>query len=64
MKLREIEIVIDIDGTVTSEQIGWEGNTCHGAIDELIKQIGKKVDTKRNKDYFKEKKVRINQTSR
>jgi len=61
LREKEIEITIDTDGTVTSEQIGWDGKSCHGAIDDLIKALGKKAKTNRTRDFFKEEKVRINQ---
>ena len=61
VKQKEIEITIDVDGTTTAEQTGWQGTACHGAIDEILNQIGKKVETKRTRDYYKEEKVRINQ---
>ena len=58
---KEVEIVISPDGTIKADQIGWEGSSCHGAIDDLPKQIGRKIEVKKKQDFYKEQKVRIKQ---
>lgn len=58
-KEKEIEIIIENDGTISAEQLGWEGKGCHGAIDDLIKELGKEVKNKKTQEYYKEEKVRI-----
>ena len=61
---REIEIIIGEDGTVSIDQIGWQGKACDGAVDDLIKMLGKEVKSERKQDWYKEQKVRINQRHR
>ena len=58
---KEVEIVISPDGTITADQIGWEGSACHGAVDDLLKQLGKRTKTSRKQEFFKEQKVKIRQ---
>jgi len=55
----EVEIVIMEDGTIKADQIGWEGSSCHGAIDDLLKKIGKKIEVKKKQDFYREQKVKI-----
>ena len=59
MAEKEIEIVISNDGTVTVEQKGWKGKKCHGAVDDLLKMLGK-VATKKKKEYLHKEKTRDN----
>ena len=61
MQQKEIEITIKTDGTLDINQEGWEGKNCEGAIDDIIKLLGKEIKTTRNKDWFKQQKVKINQ---
>ena len=58
---KEIEIVIKKDGTFTIDQIGYEGKGCSGDVEDIIKQLGKKVKTKKKSEYLTEEKVKINQ---
>ena len=58
MQRKEVEIVINNDGTVEMDQKGWEGKSCDGAINDLVKALGKVTDKKKKKEYFK--KVKIN----
>ena len=52
-KKKELEIVIDTDGTLSIDQIGWEGKQCDGAIDDMLKSLGKVTDKKKKADYHK-----------
>ena len=61
LREKEIEITIDTDGTVTSEQIGWDGKSCHGAIDDLIKALGKEKVTKKKREWYKKVKIKQQQ---
>ncbi len=58
---KEIEIVVETDGTVKADQIGWEGKSCDNAIDDLLKTIGKNVKSTRKKEWFKNQKVKLEQ---
>jgi hypothetical protein len=56
-KKKELEIVIETDGTLSIDQIGWEGKACDGAIDDMLKSLGKVTDKKKKADYHKKVKV-------
>ena len=58
---KEIEIIINGDGTIEVDQLGWEGKSCDGAVDDLIKLLGKEVKTNRKKEWYKRQRVRLNQ---
>ena len=54
---KEIEIVIDTDGTLSIDQIGWEGKQCDGAIDDMLKSLGKVTDKNKKAEYHKKVKI-------
>ena len=58
---KEVEIIINEDGTLTVDQLGWEGKACDGAVDDLIKLLGREVKAEHKQDWYKAQKVRINQ---
>jgi len=55
---KELEIVIETDGTLSIDQIGWEGKQCDGAIDDMLHALGKVTNKKKKNEYHK--KVKIN----
>ena len=57
---KEIEITITTDGKVISDLQGFEGKGCDGAIDDILLALGKKVETKKKKEYYRDEKVKIN----
>ena len=57
---KEIDIVINKDGTITADQIGWEGKDCDRAIDDLLKSLGGKVKSTKKQEYYKKGKVKVN----
>jgi hypothetical protein len=64
MATKEIEIAISPEGHLSIDQIGFEGKECAGAIDALIKALGKEVSKTHNKDWYKKQKVQLNQQLR
>lgn len=55
---KEIEIVIDENGEMTIEAIGYKGKGCAEDIEALMKEIGakdNKKSTKKKEYYLKEK---------
>jgi hypothetical protein len=58
MQKKEAEIIIETDGTVSSNLTGFDGKGCEGAIDDILKALGKVTDKKKTKEYHK--KVKIN----
>ena len=57
MPKKEIEIIIETDGTLDIDQIGWEGKQCDGAIDDLAKSLGKITEKKKKHEYHKKVKI-------
>ena len=58
---REIELIINKDGTVEVEQLGWKGKDCENSIDDLLNAIGKPLSKKRTKEWYKQQKTQIHQ---
>lgn len=58
---KEIEIVINTDGTIEIDQIGWKGKSCEGAVDDLIKMLGKEVKKRRKSEWHKHQQTEIHQ---
>lgn len=58
---RTIKILINDDGTVEFDQIGYKGKECHGDIQDLINAIGKEKKTTKKSEYYKDQKVTIQQ---
>lgn len=58
---KEIDIVINTDGTLEIDQIGWHGKACEGAVDDIVNMLGKEVKKTRNKDWYKQQKVKLHQ---
>jgi hypothetical protein len=61
MPTKEIEISIKPDGSLSIDQIGFEGKDCSGAIDALIKALGKEVKNVKKQEWYKDQRVRIHQ---
>lgn len=51
-KDKEIEIIIEKDGSVTIEGINFEGKGCHEAIDHYLKKLGVAKSQKRKADFY------------
>ena len=51
---KEIEITIDVDGTIEIDLKGYAGKGCSEISDELIKALGGQVDIRTKKgEYYK-----------
>jgi len=61
MPKKEINITIKPDGTVDIDQVGWKGQGCSGAIDELLKTIGDKKVSKKKSEWYKKVKIKQQQ---
>lgn len=59
-KSRQVNITIHEDGKVDFDQIGYEGKTCSGDVNDLVKILGTQVKTTQKKEYFDKEQVRIN----
>ena len=62
MSAKIVKVLINEDGTVEFDQIGWNGKTCSGEIKNLIDAIGKEKEVIKKKEYYKNAKVHIQQT--
>ena len=58
---KTIKILINGDGTVEIDQIGWEGKECGKDVEGLIKALGKEVDNKKKQEYYKDQKAQVRQ---
>ena len=62
MSQKTIKILINPDGTVEIDQIGWEGKKCSGEIDDIIKAIGTEIKNVKKQEYYKDNQVHVKQT--
>jgi len=58
---KEIDIVINTDGTIEIDQLGWHGKTCEGAVDDLVKLLGKEIKKERKQEWHKHQKNQLHQ---
>ena len=49
---KEIELTFNPDGTVEIDQIGWEGQACDGAIEDLINKLGVEKEVRKKPEHF------------
>ena len=59
-KQKEIEIIINEDGTAQAEAFGYSGKGCAEDIATVLAGMGNTVKSKKKKDYWDQQKVRIN----
>lgn len=52
--MKEIECVINPDGTVEIDMIGFKGKGCEKILDQLTKALGQKVDSKIKHEYYEQ----------
>jgi len=52
-KKKKITIIVNDDGTIEIDQIGWKGKDCHGAIQDLINSLGKEVKITKKSEWNK-----------
>ena len=58
---RTVTVLINEDGTVEFDQIGYKGKECSGDIQDLINEIGDEKKVTRKPEYYKDNKVQIKQ---
>ena len=59
MAVKTIKVLINGDGTVEFDQIGWEGKSCSGEIQDLINAIGKEKKVHKKREYYKDNEVNV-----
>ncbi|MFW6172795.1 MAG: DUF2997 domain-containing protein [Elusimicrobiota bacterium] len=57
-KEQMVDIVVDKNGDVEVDLIGFRGKGCEHAVDDILNAIGKKVDSKKKNDYYKSERVK------
>jgi len=62
MSSKIVKVLINADGTVEFDQIGWTGKKCSGEIKNLITAIGKETDVTKKQEYYQENEIHIQQT--
>ena len=60
-KFKTIKVLINDDGTVEFDQIGYQGKECSGDIKDLLAAIGDEKKTLKKAEYYKDQKVTIKQ---
>jgi hypothetical protein len=60
-KQKQVKILINDDGTIEFDQIGYKGKSCHGDIKDLINSLGKEKKTVKKPEYYKDNEVHIKQ---
>lgn len=61
MSTRTIKILINEDGTVEIDQIGWQGKECSGDIQDLINALGEEKKVIKKQEYYKDNKAQVQQ---
>jgi hypothetical protein len=61
MSQRTVKVLINEDGTVEFDQIGWNGKACSGDIKDLIEAIGKEKKVTKKQEYYKGQEVHVKQ---
>lgn len=57
---KEIEIIINNDGSVEIDQIGYQGKQCQNDIEDLINAIGIEKSKSRKREYYQKQKEKVN----
>lgn len=52
MSQKEIKIIINKDGIIEIDQIGWDGSSCSGEIDDLINSLGVEKTKRKKAEYY------------
>jgi len=60
-KFKTIKVLINDDGTMEFDQIGYIGKECHGDIEDLIKAIGEEKKVTKKTEYYKTAPVKVHQ---
>lgn len=58
---KTIKVLINDDGTVEFDQVGWSGKKCAGDIEKIIKELGVDKTSVKKPEYFKDQQVNIEQ---
>jgi hypothetical protein len=56
---KTVKVLINDDGTVEFDQIGYKGKECQNDIDDLINAMGEEKTVLRKPEYYKDEKVQV-----
>lgn len=54
-KDKDIEFIIEKDGSVTIEGMNFDGKGCHEAIQEYVKKLGSAKSSKKKREFYNQK---------
>jgi len=52
MAEKELKIIVDSNGKLEIDLLGWKGKGCDHAIDDLLDSLGGKVEVKKKKEWY------------
>ena len=58
---KTIKVLINDDGTIEFDQIGYKGKECEYDIQDLINAMGEEKKVTRKPEYYKDNKVQVKQ---
>ena len=50
----EIEVIIDQNGEISIDLIGFKGKNCSAITDEIAKALGKKITQSKKSEYYQQ----------
>ena len=56
-----IDITIHPDGKVEADAVGYKGKGCAEDIAEVLNGLGRKIESKKKRDFFDKQQVRTTQ---
>ena len=58
---KTVTVLINDDGTMEFDQIGYKGKECQGDIQDLVDAMGEEKKVTRKPEYYKDNKVQVKQ---
>ena len=58
---KTVTVLINDDGTMEFDQVGWAWKQCEGDIQGLIDAMGEEKKVTKKPEYYKDEKVQIHQ---
>ena len=63
MKRHEIEIIVDLEGSISGTVVGIKGSSCQ-AITDIFSEIGRTEVATKTREYYQENKIKQTITCR
>ena len=58
---KTVKVLINDDGTVEFDQIGYKGKECQNDISDLVSAMGEEKKVTQKPEYYKDEKVQVKQ---